>query len=617
MAFGAVTSGFVVNVLELVDGIAEAGEIASEFISIKQEMETNNSSIEAFRQRLEEQRIESEKIEEARKNLERQFEDVKTSSSEASSLASEAKEVANSQNKKIEDLGEGLSDQLKNQAFSYDEKLLEQEKRLGTGFDEKLTIEVNKRLKMEANIQSALNTAELAKLEAKEAKTLGQAAKNLASEAVDVGGQALKKAGSALGSALDAFDKVSNILGLLSDLAIAAKLAQLDGAVKDINERLSEFYGELSGEIAFALEGILSNDIDIESLGDELMGLADILGEVRLQNNTIIRNTDETKTKVDTVRRDVVQVNENVLSVNDNVTEVKNNTSTTIEQNREIIGQNKKTIDLSKDTNAKAQEIPQIESKVTSKIKPEVCKAMNSKCWPGTSSGGADNKEELEALKREVSKVSNKIGQFSFSCKEKIAPANGRIDSVAEGIQKLVCGADGEAWSSQQQKEKLESIDKGLKEVKEAIEDVDANASIPEHWPIRVGADRPQLVVLYGKTLPGNKVGQSRGQVSIPHWNGSTNWKLLPRYKKGNHMGRAILKDNSKIIVYCSSDAEAKRTVNALLKFVKKTMLAGVKRFEGEVNMKVKPGKWEPCTADWYKNGQLTKVPKKYDIRGK
>jgi hypothetical protein len=99
--------------------------------------------------------------------------------------------------------------------------------------------------------------------------------------------------------------------------------------------------------------------------------------------------------------------------------------------------------------------------------------------------------------------------------------------------------------------------------------DQDVSAVFPDWWQVRVGADRPQLVVLYGEV-------DSQGHLSSSRWSLHVPWfdprfrhqlkKLLPKYSKGNWQGMITLRDNSKIIVYGSTQSQAEITVKSLSK---------------------------------------------------
>ena len=100
-----------------------------------------------------------------------------------------------------------------------------------------------------------------------------------------------------------------------------------------------------------------------------------------------------------------------------------------------------------------------------------------------------------------------------------------------------------------------------------------AIALIPEHWQVRIGADRPQLVVAYAEVVDG-KAGRGRWPVTVPHYrHGPSVTPNFPSYTKGNFWARLILRDNSRILINAVSVAEAKRIVNSLKGFVSPGMI--------------------------------------------
>lgn len=98
--------------------------------------------------------------------------------------------------------------------------------------------------------------------------------------------------------------------------------------------------------------------------------------------------------------------------------------------------------------------------------------------------------------------------------------------------------------------------------------------AVPEWWQVRIGADRPQLAVIYANKLPDGKIGTSRWTVHIPHFAGPANkFPPLPSYQKGSFFAEATLKDNSKIWVNAVSQEEAERVCRELLALVKPDMV--------------------------------------------
>lgn len=128
-----------------------------------------------------------------------------------------------------------------------------------------------------------------------------------------------------------------------------------------------------------------------------------------------------------------------------------------------------------------------------------------------------------------------------------------------------------------------------------------ASPVMPEWWPIRVGADRPQLVVVFRSD---DKV-KSQFQITIPHYSGSKNPKI-PDFRKGSHFARYVLKDNSKLIVYAASESEAVRMAEQMYRYVSSRYRAENPRPTTGVTRsnRFKEVKAVPIFADYYPDGQ-------------
>jgi hypothetical protein len=143
----------------------------------------------------------------------------------------------------------------------------------------------------------------------------------------------------------------------------------------------------------------------------------------------------------------------------------------------------------------------------------------------------------------------------------------------------------------------------------------DAVALIPENWAAKALVDRPQLKVIYrvdGRSTSGNY------DLTIPHYNGSPNPKF-PAYTKGRFWARLTLKDNSKIVVYAKSTAEAERVLKVLKQYVSPKFLTDVV-VTGEVSTKdterFKQVRVVPIRADYFDKGLKNPVPaKRYYFR--
>ncbi len=103
-------------------------------------------------------------------------------------------------------------------------------------------------------------------------------------------------------------------------------------------------------------------------------------------------------------------------------------------------------------------------------------------------------------------------------------------------------------------------------------------AAIPEWWQVRLGADRPQLIVQYAEVLNDGKFGAPKYALTIPHYSLSfeqTTKDLFPNYQKGQAMGVLTLADNSKLIVNCNTQSEAESLIEALSESISSEALEG------------------------------------------
>ena len=92
----------------------------------------------------------------------------------------------------------------------------------------------------------------------------------------------------------------------------------------------------------------------------------------------------------------------------------------------------------------------------------------------------------------------------------------------------------------------------------------DAIAVIPDWWNVRLGANRPQLLILYARKFSDGTWDKPKYVLSIPHWNKSksaTQLSDFPAYEKGNFQGTRVLPDNSKLIVNALTADEALRVI--------------------------------------------------------
>lgn len=139
---------------------------------------------------------------------------------------------------------------------------------------------------------------------------------------------------------------------------------------------------------------------------------------------------------------------------------------------------------------------------------------------------------------------------------------------------------------------------------------------LPEWWQMRPGANRPQLVVMYGvKNKDGAWQRSPRYHLTIPHFDPrrrSSLKTLLPKINKGSEQGMVTLTDNSKLLVYCRDKAEAERVAKSLAGLVKASMRPRPLQVK---TGRIKPGTEflrllaEPMEARYFPSGQKNVKP--------
>ena len=101
-------------------------------------------------------------------------------------------------------------------------------------------------------------------------------------------------------------------------------------------------------------------------------------------------------------------------------------------------------------------------------------------------------------------------------------------------------------------------------------------AAIPDWWQIRLGANRPQLLVLYARKFNDGTWDKPKYVLSVPHWNKTklqTVFSDFPAYDKGDFQGTRVLPDNSKLIVNAVSSDEAQRVITKLSAGIPSSMI--------------------------------------------
>lgn len=120
--------------------------------------------------------------------------------------------------------------------------------------------------------------------------------------------------------------------------------------------------------------------------------------------------------------------------------------------------------------------------------------------------------------------------------------------------------------------------------------------AIPGEWPLKPGADRPQLAITYR-----NKQRRTSGALTIPHYEGPRQ-PQLPRYETGPWQGEWVLRDGSMLRCYAISKSEALKVIRALAKYVPAYYKEGGPRARN-TERRIKRQKVEPRVAEFYPKG--------------
>ncbi|WYL93428.1 MAG: hypothetical protein HEQ35_05735 [Gloeotrichia echinulata IR180] len=130
---------------------------------------------------------------------------------------------------------------------------------------------------------------------------------------------------------------------------------------------------------------------------------------------------------------------------------------------------------------------------------------------------------------------------------------------------------------------------------------------IPEWWPVRVGADRAQLLIVFKS----NQNSRTYNRLCIPHYSGSKiNKSPLSSYKRGNYRGCLTLKDNSKFICYASSESEAESVINEAKRHIRDKFLINSSISIGTTRKKTfSTDTMVPILAKYFSKGQGQLTP--------
>lgn len=195
---------------------------------------------------------------------------------------------------------------------------------------------------------------------------------------------------------------------------------------------------------------------------------------------------------------------------------------------------------------------------------------------PGPDSGECDPCIELAAIRAKLDETFSLAWELP-AC-ETTFPINRTGEKSGQGLAGL--------------SQKIDALYQALKVVHDNTRcDNESFVVIPDSWPVKVGSDRPQLILVYASKNSDKTWGSRRYEFVIPHFDGKLRKALktlVPKtIKKGSEMGTYTLADNSKIITYCKTKEEAMRILNAFDKLVLKSMKTNNKK-TGEINPNTK-----------------------------
>lgn len=131
-----------------------------------------------------------------------------------------------------------------------------------------------------------------------------------------------------------------------------------------------------------------------------------------------------------------------------------------------------------------------------------------------------------------------------------------------------------------------------------------AIATMPEWWALRVGANIPQLIVVFRA----ENYKKSWYQLSIPHYEGTRN-PTMPTYKKGSIRGEITLSDNSKLVVNAYSENEAERVLRVLQRYVVSKFIRSREPKITRLKRAFQEYRVTPMFADYYPKGQENQIP--------
>ena len=134
----------------------------------------------------------------------------------------------------------------------------------------------------------------------------------------------------------------------------------------------------------------------------------------------------------------------------------------------------------------------------------------------------------------------------------------------------------------------------------------DPVVTVPEWFQIRIEGKVPQLILVSQEVRPNGTLGNDYYPITIPHPKSTAKpkAKLTTEYQKGDWQGLLTLNDNSKSIVNCKSEAEAKRVIEEIKTLIDPAFLTeSTIKISYYPNNKFKQIRMRNYRADYYSKG--------------
>lgn len=136
----------------------------------------------------------------------------------------------------------------------------------------------------------------------------------------------------------------------------------------------------------------------------------------------------------------------------------------------------------------------------------------------------------------------------------------------------------------------------------------DPVAAVPDYWQVKIGADRPQIVVVYRKGET-----DTYHSIAIPHPASTQKWteNLLGNYEKGPWAAMLTLSDNSKFTINCSTETEAERMLAKAKTLISQIYFQGnfYERISLRKGNRIEPALMRGKKASYFSSGNRKTVP--------